>query len=209
MAAIHICAGTSGAQLNPALTIMLTIFRGLSWRTCLYNIAGQLIGSVLGSAFAYGLHYVAIQEHFGSKFSDAAPAFWTVPKEGVGAATAFFNELLATALLTMVVFALADPRALPPPPGVQPLITSFITIMLQVSFGSNTGPCLNPARDLGPRLVTAAAGMGTLPFSVAGWWWMWGPWVGTIVGALVGALTYDVFIGGSVAWRGGARQHKS
>ncbi len=193
MAAIYISVG---GDLNPAVTIMMHCRRGVPWRQCMYNIIGQLIGSVLGTALAYALHHVAIGEHAQTNdhASTHAGVFWTSPQGDLNHATAFFNEFLATALLAMVVLALADARGLAPPGGLSPLIMAWVIVGLQIAFGRNTGPCLNPARDLGPRLVSAAAGLGRHPFTANGWWWIWGTWIGPILGALAGALCYDVFI---------------
>ena len=62
-----------------------------------------------------------------------------------------------------------------------------------MSFGFNAGYAINPARDLGPRLFTAVAGWGGGVFTAAGGWW-WVPVVAPCVGAIVGALAYDLLV---------------
>lgn len=58
--------------------------------------------------------------------------------------------------------------------------------------------CFNCARDFGPRLVAVMAGWGGHLFREYHAWWIWGPWVADITGALFGALIYDmaIFTGG-------------
>lgn len=61
---------------------------------------------------------------------------------------------MATAILLIIVFALTDPRNCPPPAGLLPLVL-FVTITgIGASLGMETAYALNPARDLGPRLMT-------------------------------------------------------
>jgi len=77
-------------------------------------------------------------------------------------------------------------------------IIGLLVSALCMAFSYNTGTALNPARDFGPRLITWAAGFGSEVFTLHSWWWIWGPWGGTISGALVGACFYDglIFLGG-------------
>ncbi|PQE05946.1 MIP transporter protein [Rutstroemia sp. NJR-2017a BBW] len=82
--------------------------------------------------------------------------------------------------------------------GMHALIVGLLVTVLTMAFGYNTGACLNPARDFGPRLATAAVGYGGQVFTVAHAWWIYGAWAATVSGALVGAFFYDVviFVGG-------------
>ncbi|OBZ68878.1 Aquaporin-9 [Grifola frondosa] len=56
-----------------------------------------------------------------------------------------------------------------------------------------TGYAINPARDLGPRLLTAMVGYGKDVFTFRNQYWLWCPVIGPIVGALVGTFLYDLF----------------
>jgi glycerol uptake facilitator protein len=72
--------------------------------------------------------------------------------------------------------------------GVGLLIATMV-----ISLGGPTGPALNPARDLGPRIVHAL-----IPLSNKGsshWEYSWVPVLGSIVGAIIGILLYKVFFG--------------
>lgn len=78
------------------------------------------------------------------------------------------------------------------------LIVGLVVTVLTMAFGYNTGACLNPARDFGPRVATAVLGYGGEVFTVRNSWWIYGAWGATIIGALVGGLLYDmaIFVGG-------------
>jgi glycerol uptake facilitator-like aquaporin len=76
-----------------------------------------------------------------------------------------------------------------------------LVVAIGVAFGFNAGYAINPARDFGPRLFTALAGWGGGVFTAAnGWWWV--PIVGPTIGALIGAVFYDVCVGRFLPARG-------
>ncbi|KAI1615408.1 aquaglyceroporin like protein [Exophiala viscosa] len=198
MIGIYIAGGVSGGHLNPAISIMLSVYRGFPWSQCWKFIVAQLLGSIAASGIVYGLYKDTIEEYQASKAEKLGPAFWTQPRTGLSNASAFFTEFTATAIASGSVLALGDSDNSPPGAGMSAFIVGLLIIALQMAFSYNTGTALNPARDLGPRLITLAAGFGSEVFTMKGAWWVWGPWLGTITGALFGALCYDafVFIGG-------------
>lgn len=83
------------------------------------------------------------------------------PVEYLSNANAFFNEAVAVAVLVVLVLAIGDATNVPPPAGLNPLILMFTVVAIGLALGSQTGYALNPARDLGPRLVSWFAGYGT------------------------------------------------
>lgn len=125
-------------------------------------------------------------------------SFYTQPTSIAGAGTAFANEFVATAILSCAILALGDDSNAPPGAGMHALIVGLVVTVLTMAFGYNTGACLNPARDLGPRLATAVVGYGGRVFTVRNAWWIYGAWGATISGGLMGGALYDVaiFVGG-------------
>jgi len=81
--------------------------------------------------------------------------------------------------------------------GIAPLLVGFLVWAIGLSLGGPTGYAINPARDLGPRIVHAL-----LPIDGKGdsdWGYAWIPVVGPIVGGVMGALLFQavdgVFLG--------------
>ena len=76
--------------------------------------------------------------------------------------------------------------------SVAHLALGFLVMALVTSLGGPTGPALNPARDLGPRLLHAF-----LPKSVLGehkgdskWWYSWVPVVAPIAAAIAAVAIF-------------------
>jgi len=104
------------------------------------------------------------------------------------------DQIVGTALLVGVILGITDERNTPAPAGVTPVIVGLLVVLIGASFGFNAGYAINPARDLGPRLFTAAAGWGSGVFTAANHWW-WVAVVAPPIGGVVGAWSYDFFIG--------------
>ena len=207
---IYIAGGISGAHLNPAISLMLSLFRGFPFRKALIYISAQIVGALLAGLVAYAIYKDAIVsfDQAGGKSGSTDPvdlaragtgtAFYTQPLSFTSSSAAFANEFVATAILSCAILALGDDSNAPPGAGMHALIVGLLVTVLTMAFGYNTGACLNPARDFGPRLATAIVGYGEQVFSVADAWWIWGPWGATVSGALGGGLLYDlaIFVGG-------------
>lgn len=67
---------------------------------------------------------------------------------------------MGTAVLLIIVCAITDARNGPPPPGMVPLAIFIAVLGIGISLGMQTGYAINPARDLGPRILTAMVGYG-------------------------------------------------
>lgn len=77
----------------------------------------------------------------------------------------FFDEFLGTAILLICVLAFTDRSNGPPPAGLVPLTLFFLVLGIGAALGFQTGYAINPARDLGPRLLTAMVGYGSQVFT--------------------------------------------
>ncbi|CAI7625999.1 hypothetical protein N7527_002943 [Penicillium freii] len=203
MTAIYTTGGMSGGHLNPAISISLSVFRGFPARRCVIYIAAQLLGAITAGGISYAIYHDAIVEvatlaKVPQNASVAAQALLTLPKPFVRPATAFFTEFLGSAILVGSILALGDDTNAPPGAGMQAFIIGIIITIIILALGYNTGGCFNCARDFGPRLVAVMAGWGGHLFREYHAWWIWGPWVADITGALFGALIYDmaIFTGG-------------
>ncbi|KAE8449070.1 hypothetical protein EG329_008658 [Mollisiaceae sp. DMI_Dod_QoI] len=211
---IYIAGGISGGHLNPAISLMLCIYRGFPLRKAGIYISAQLLGALLAGLLAYGIYkdaILAFDSAGGTRGADGGStdpvdlfvggtgvSFYTQPADFASIGAAFANEFLATALLSCAILALGDDSNAPPGAGMHAFIVGLLVTALTMAFGYNTGACLNPARDFGPRIATAMVGYGGGVFTAKDAWWIYGAWGATISGALVGGGVYDVciFVGG-------------
>ena len=69
------------------------------------------------------------------------------------------DQIIGTALLVPVIFAVIDEYNTPVKANLAPLIVGFIVVAIGISFGANAGYAINPARDLGPRMFAWIAGL--------------------------------------------------
>ncbi|KAG2166038.1 hypothetical protein JADG_005777 [Aureobasidium aubasidani] len=195
MLGIYISGGSSGAHLNPAISIALWIYRGFPARKLPTFIIFQALGAFTGGLIAIAIYRDAILYNDGGLIgSSSGIQIYTQPKEYVAPATAFFTEFAGTAILTCSILALGDDSNSPPGAGMHAFIIGLLTIVLVMSLGSNTGGCFNPVRDFGPRLAAMAMGYGTEIFTAYHNWWIWGAWGATISGGLTGGVLYDVCV---------------
>ena len=199
MMGVYAAAGVSGAHLNPAVTVSLAAYRGFPWRKVAPYCAAQVAGAFTASAVVFVTYREALAHFDGGVREITGPhataGIWaTYPQEFLSVVPGgLIDQIVGTALLVAVIFALIDRRNNPPAPGAAPLVVGLLVVGIGVAFGFNAGYAINPARDFGPRLFTAVAGWGSGVFSAGhGWWWV--PIVGPLVGGLVGGFAYDALI---------------
>lgn len=202
--ALCLAGRVSGAHLNPVVTIILTVFRDFRYWDCWQYIIAQLLGSFLASLTVIGLHRDTIRvAHL--RGLDPANGLTTAPRAGLNNYAAFFNEFVATAIMIAFVLAMEDSNhktaedehkddCLGSERGVKSLIIVFAIVGLQLAFSYNTGACLNPARDIGPRLAIMIFTGRESHFAANDNWWAWGSCLGPFSGGLVGAVLYDTFL---------------
>jgi MIP family channel proteins len=197
---IYVSAGVSGAHLNPAVTLALAVLRGFPWRRVPIYVLAQTGGAFAGAALTFVTYREAFDAFDGGTRQVAGAAgtagiFATYPQPFLSLAGGFVDQVVGTALLLLVIFALGDRRNAAPASG-GPVLVGALVAAIGMSFGFNAGYAINPARDLGPRLFTALAGWGGEVFRAGnGWWWV--PLVAPCLGAVLGGLVYDAL----VAWR--------
>ncbi|KAF9221598.1 aquaporin [Gyrodon lividus] len=177
--------GISGGHINPAITIALAVFRGFPWKKVPIYIFAQLLGAICGGAITYANYFHSINiveggvgvrtiSGSGDLLANYAAGFLTP-------VSCFFSEFLSSAMLMMGVLAVTDGRNGPPPPGLVPLSLFIILLGIGAGMGLNTGYGCNPARDLGPRIVTAMVGYGRAVFDYQNQYWIWCPILGPVL----------------------------
>lgn len=184
--AVFIAGSSSGAHINPAVTIGLAAIGKFSWLQVPGYIAMQMLGAFLGAWVTY-LQY---RPHF--SVTDDANAklglFATSPaiKSRVNN---FLSETIGTFVLVFAVFFLVDGEGLG---SLNALPVGLLVIGIGMSLGGSTGYAINPARDLAPRIFHAVAPIKSKRDS--NWPYAWIPVAGPIAGALVAALVYQLVI---------------
>ena len=196
----YVCAGVTGAHLNPAVTLALAAHRRFPWTRVLpYSIA-QTLGAFAASAVVFVTYHEALNAFDGGVRQvvgpqDTAGIWATYPQAFLSAFPGgFIDQIVGTALLVAVIFGITDRRNAAAPPGLVPIVVGLLVTLIGATFGLNAGYAINPARDLGPRLFTLVAGWGTDVFRAGGGWW-WVPILGPLAGGVLGGWLYDVFVG--------------
>lgn len=200
--AIYVTGSVSGTHINPAVTIALAVFRGFSWKKVIPYIGAQIAGTFTGAAVTFALYhksFSAFEQANGiirGSIDSVATAgiFSTYPQAYLTNMHALIVEIIITAILLMVIFALGDERNTNAPKGkYAPFAAILIGITIAIiggSFGALTGFAMNPARDFGPKLFAFLAGWGKIALpGPNGYFWV--PIIGPIIGGLLGAYLYE------------------
>jgi glycerol uptake facilitator protein len=191
-------ASLSGAHLNPAVTLGQAIAGNTPWSAVPTYVVGQFIGAFIGATLvwlAYLPHW-AETENQGLKLG----VFCTAPAIR-NAGTNLLCEIIGTFVLMLGIFAIkgaamqATSGAAVPinvgainmgALGIIPV--AFLVWVIGLALGGPTGYAINPARDLGPRIMHAI-----LPIAGKGgsdWGYSWIPVAGPLIGAAIAALLY-------------------
>jgi MIP family channel proteins len=199
MMGAYVAGGVSGAHLNPAVTLALAVHRGFPWRKVLPYCAAQLAAAVVASAVVYLTYHEAL-DHFDGGTRQvsgelATAGIWaTYPQDFLSNFPGgFIDQVVGTALLMMVIFAVSDGRNMAIPQALGPIVVGAAVLLIGMTYGLNSGYAINPARDFGPRLFTALAGWGKEVFTADDHWW-WVPVVAPCCGAVLGGWIYDLLI---------------
>jgi glycerol uptake facilitator protein len=186
---IYVAGRISGAHLNPAVTLALAVFRGFPWRKVLpYSIA-QTAGSFTAAALVYQ-NYLPAFHRVDPLLEKTAGVFTTFPTFPALLQAGFLDQVIGTALLLLLIFAITDEFNTPPGSNLAPLMVGLVVVAIGVSFGGMHGYAINPARDFGPRVFTVIAGFHNngITDGVRVWWV---PVVAPLIGGLAGAALYD------------------
>jgi len=198
--AVFVVGQYSGAHINPAVTLGLAFGGLFDWAQVPFYIGAQVLGAAIGSL----LVWLAYKDHFAKEENadlilashSTAPAIRkyssNVMTEAIGTLMLVFGvfylaspgfiglngELLETIFIdgVEVGFGLGSLSALP---------VGLLVLGIGLSLGGPTGYAINPARDLGPRIMHAI-----LPIPGkrdSDWAYSWVPIVGPIIGAALAA----------------------
>lgn len=192
MFGVYATTRISGAHLNPAVTLALAVYRGFPWSKVVPYSVSQTLGAFAGVSIVF-FNYREAFQRFDPGLEKTAGIFTTFPAFPDVLAAGFFDQVIGTALLLFLVFALTDERNHTLPAHYAPAAIGLIVLAIGISFGKLHGYAINPARDFGPRVFTFLAGFKNNGFNAgSGLWWI--PIAGPLAGGLVGAGLYDLTI---------------
>jgi glycerol uptake facilitator protein len=180
----------SGAHLNPAITLGFAVIGNTDWGDVPKYLAGEFVGAMIGATLvwaAYSNHWRATEDP-GLKLA----VFCTAPAIRNTVAN-IITEIIGTFMLVFGVLAIVANKATVAT-GLVPLLVGLLVLAIGLSLGGPTGYAINPARDLGPRIMHAL-----LPIPGKGpsdWAYAWIPVVAPICGGIIGALAFDAFYPG-------------
>ncbi|KAE8764995.1 MIP/aquaporin family protein [Georgenia thermotolerans] len=203
---VYVAGGVSGAHINPAVTLAFALRRRLGWHKVVPYWISQLVGAFAGAALVLLLYRDAISAYQraiapgGPKNLATFSIFATFPAQYFNGAVwgPLIDQIVGTAFLLMLVAAVVDVRNTGVLSNLGPFIIGLSVGAIGISFGANAGYAINPARDLGPRLLAWAAGWDGFAMPGNGPWfsnYWWIPIVGPLVGGVIGILVYDLLIG--------------
>lgn len=181
----------SGAHLNPIVTLAMAMAKDFDLEKVPFYILAQVSGAMLGSF----LVWIMYKDHFDATDDQglkAAP-FATAPAIR-NKMSNLFSEIIGTFVLIFVIFYFTDAslgtkEVTPIGLGSMGAIpVAFLVWVIGLALGGTTGYAINPARDLGPRIIHAL-----IPMKGKGssdWSYAWVPIIGPVIGASLAAILY-------------------
>jgi glycerol uptake facilitator protein len=195
---VYVAGGISGAHINPAVTLALAVRRGFPWAKVLPYWVAQVVGAFLAALVVRWNFWEAFDKFDPGKTVKSQSVFSTLPGNNgpidVSQLGAFRDQIIGTAILVMVIFAIIDTRNLAPSSNMGPLIIGLLVVGIGMAIGAAAGYAINPARDFGPRLASWITGWSNAWKDQRGNFYAWVPILGPFVGGVLGGIIYDVLI---------------
>lgn len=181
---VYASAAGSGAHLNPAVTIGLALKSG-DWSNVAPYMAAQLLGAMFGSF----LVWLSYHQHFdATENKDLKLAVFCTSPAIRKPLYNFISELIGTFMLMMGVLFLSSPEN--KLGSLDALPVALLVLAIGLSLGGSTGYAINPARDLGPRLLHFILPIKNKRDS--DWSYSWIPVVAPITGAVLAVTAFKL-----------------
>jgi glycerol uptake facilitator protein len=202
VAGVYVAGGVTGAHINPAVTLALAIKRGFSWAKVIPYWIAQVLGAFVGALAVYLIYRDGlIAAGLPNVWATSAGGVFNQPFWGAVATptaiahysivTASIAELFGTATLLVGVMAAFDSKNVGLHDNLGFLLVGFIVLAIGLSLGGTSGYAINPARDIGPRILGALVGTQGL---FTGLYWLIVPIIMPLIGGPLGVILYDIFI---------------
>lgn len=190
---VIIAGPSSGAHLNPAVTIGLAVAGKFAWADAPLYIIAQLLGAISGAFLTwllYADHYNRTEDSGTIKGTFCtSPAIKNTPRNVLSEVTGTFVLILVVLFIAGPEFKLAGIIDVKIGMGsVGALPVALLVVAIGMSMGGLTGYAINPARDLGPRIIHALVPINSK--GTSDWGYAWIPIAGPILGAVIAAVVY-------------------
>jgi len=182
---VYVSAAASGAHLNPAVTIALAYAGKFDWTLVPRYMAAQMLGAMLGAL----LVWLAYKQHF-DETADADTklgVFCTAPARR-NSMHNFLTELIGTFVFMFAVLSITKSSS--SLGSLDALPVALVVLAIGLSLGGPTGYAINPARDLGPRIMHFLLPVKNKRNS--DWGYSWIPVLAPITGALLAVMIYNL-----------------
>ncbi len=188
---VLIAADVSGAHLNPAVTLALVLAGKFSASLMPLYITAQILGAMFGSTLAW----LAYKKHFdATDDADAKLAVFSTIPNIRGYWYNLITEIIGTYILSLAVLYMAVPDV--GLGALNALPVALVVLGVGLSLGGPTGYAINPARDLGPRIMHFILPINNKRDS--DWKYSWVPVIGPMIGAALAAVMFVIFGGANI-----------
>lgn len=187
LAGAYTAAPLSGGHLNPAVTIGIAVDTG-DWDQVPVYIAGQMVGAMLGAVLCWLTYYAQFQANAEEEIAQPTLGIFSTAPAIRNPVANLITEIIATVGLVLPILAFGLTKGLGES-GTAVLVVAFLVVGIGLSLGGPTGYAINPARDLGPRIVHTL-----LPIPNKGtsdWGYAWVPVVGPLIGGALSGLIFN------------------
>jgi glycerol uptake facilitator protein len=182
---VYCSAAASKGHLNPAVTLAFAVLGKLPWGLVPLYMGAQFLGAMAGSVVAW----LCFRPHFAQTADAEAKlgVFCTIPAiRSYG--DNLVAEIIATFVLILGVLYIASPTS--SLGALDALPVALLVLGIGLGPGGPTGYAINPARDLGPRIMHALLPVPGKRDS--DWGYAWVPVVGPLLGSLLAVLVFKV-----------------
>ena len=186
--AVVIAGPYSGAHINPAVTVAVAIAGKFPWADVPMYVLAQMIGAMIGASAVW----LTYKNHFDeTEDADSKKAVFCTAPAIRNTFSNFFSEMIGTFVLLFTIFyftdaSIAETESVIGLGSLGALPVAFLVWSIGLSLGGTTGYAINPARDLGPRIMHAI-----LPIknkAKSDWSYAWIPVLGPLTGGALAAF---------------------
>ena len=193
---VSVAGPISGAHLNPAVSIGLAVAGKFDWSLVLEYVIAQFIGAMLGAFFAWLIY----RDHFkATENGELKKAIFCTSPAIRNYSSNLISEIIGCFVLVFVVLYFTNANLNDAENGIIPiglgslgaLPVAILVWVIGLSLGGTTGYAINPARDLGPRIIHAILPIKNKVSN--DWSYAWIPVIGPIIGAVLAAGLFLIF----------------